>query len=424
MTRCIPAILLLLGAVLASAGELRVTADREGAVYRRGETVVFRISSTGPQENRKIAYILRTSGKPNRNGTFTASETPFTVESTLDEPGWTWIQAIPLDDGGKQIESGIRSTGAMVAPLAIAPGMKEPEDFDAFWRKQRRELSRVPAEFTLTPVETPEPRRQEYESFDVKVRCTGAMPVSGCLIRPKNARPGTLRAVVRFHGAGIRTAGRAFWAARGKNVMVFDVNAHGIENFREPSYYRELGRTSLKNYPKRHADDPERFYFRDMYLRALRALEFMKSLPEWDGKTLMVIGGSQGGAQALAAAALDPDVTFCIAGVPAMCDHGAPFVSRQAGWPRLIERKPDGTAENPATAAACGYYDSVNFAKRIRCEVHLSTGFVDTVCVPTSVYAAYNAIPEGVRKAIHTTPDAGHRAPNPEADARQSELLR
>ena len=72
-----------------------------------------------------------------------------------------------------------------------------------------------------------------------------------------------------------------------------------------------------------------------MFQRACRALEYLKSRPEWDGRILIVSGGSQGGAQALAAAGLDPQVTCCVALVPALCDHHGLLAGRQPSWPYL-----------------------------------------------------------------------------------------
>ncbi|NMA46826.1 MAG: hypothetical protein GX945_09725, partial [Lentisphaerae bacterium] len=57
------------------------------------------------------------------------------------------------------------------------------------------------------------------------------------------------------------------------------------------------------------------------YLRVMRSLDFVKTLPEWNGRDLIVVGSSQGGGQAIAAAGLDPQVTLCVAAVPALSDH-------------------------------------------------------------------------------------------------------
>ena len=62
------------------------------------------------------------------------------------------------------------------------------------------------------------------------------------------------------------------------------------------------------------------------------------------------------------------------------------------------------------------YYDGAYFAKRIKCPIYFYTGFMDTVCPPTSVYAAYNNVPAGVEKAIQCTPTASHSAPGTQAN--------
>ena len=48
----------------------------------------------------------------------------------------------------------------------------------------------------------------------------------------------------------------------------------------------------------------ETSYFRGMILRLIRALQYTKSLPEWDGKNLEVSGKSQGGAFAILGAGI------------------------------------------------------------------------------------------------------------------------
>jgi cephalosporin-C deacetylase-like acetyl esterase len=147
-----------------------------------------------------------------------------------------------------------------------------------------------------------------------------------------------------------------------------------------------------------------------MYMRVMRALEYVKSLPEWDGKNLIVAGASQGGAQVIAACALDKDVTLARAGVPAMCDHSGvtAAIPRSSGWPALYNRSKDGKADDPATAECAAYYDGCYFAKRIKCPIYISTGLLDNTCPPTSVFAAYNSIPAGTFKHITIDPRKGH----------------
>ena len=116
-----------------------------------------------------------------------------------------------------------------------------------------------------------------------------------------------------------------------------------------------------------------------MILRVLRAIEFLKAQPEWNGKDLRAAGGSQGGFQALAAAALDKDVTQCAANVPWCCDLGGITLGRLRGW-------------RPDYADGLGYYDAANMAKRIKCETKIVGGLGDYVCPPSGVCVLYNNI--------------------------------
>ena len=91
-----------------------------------------------------------------------------------------------------------------------------------------------------------------------------------------------------------------------------------------------------------------------MILRLIRALEYLKSLPEWSGKELLVSGSSQGGAFAIWGAGCDEGVTRVSSTVTGFCDVGAELVGRLRGdWPRI------------KFVEALGYFDPVNFDKRI-----------------------------------------------------------
>jgi cephalosporin-C deacetylase-like acetyl esterase len=127
-----------------------------------------------------------------------------------------------------------------------------------------------------------------------------------------------------------------------------------------------------------------------MFLRLVRAIDFLTEQPEWDGRTVAVYGSSQGGAQAIAAAGLDSRVSFFVAGVPAMCDHTGFLANRISGWPKFVptgEKSP-----SAAVVSAIRYYDAVNFAARAKAPGYFTVGFIDTTCPPSSVYAAYNAL--------------------------------
>ena len=147
-------------------------------------------------------------------------------------------------------------------------------------------------------------------------------------------------------------------------------------------------------------------------MRLMRALEYIKSQPEWDGKNLIVSGGSQGGSQVLAACALDKDVTFARAGVPGWCDLAGCLYNRRSGGGQVYTLKEHQT--NPAYSVAVSYYDCTFFARRVKCPIYINTGFMDTVCAPSSVFTAYNSIPAGVEKHMQTSPTGIHGTPHTE----------
>jgi cephalosporin-C deacetylase len=53
-----------------------------------------------------------------------------------------------------------------------------------------------------------------------------------------------------------------------------------------------------------------------------------------------------------------------------------------------------------------GYVDVQHLAKRIRAEVHMAVGLMDTICPPSTQFAAYNKIRS--RKHMTIYPDFGH----------------
>jgi cephalosporin-C deacetylase-like acetyl esterase len=127
-----------------------------------------------------------------------------------------------------------------------------------------------------------------------------------------------------------------------------------------------------------------------MYLSCYQAIEYLLGRPDWNGKTLVVSGTSQGGQQSLITAAIHPRVTAALALVPAGCDMLGPDVGRAPGWPAWFDqtRGKDATKVHEASR----YFDVVNFAPRIKCPVLVGFGLIDDVCPPEGVMAAVNQV--------------------------------
>lgn len=379
---------------------LKVAADRADALYKAGETATFRIEALQDGQSLADGKVVCTLSKdgwqPQPPQTIVLQDGKATLVGKLDEPGFLLLRAT--------LGKTTTLAGAAYDPLQLKPSLPVPDDFDQFWAAQKSALAQVEIKSTLTPVAAP---GKDIDAFDVQVECLGK-PVSGYFGRPQNAKPKSLPAILFVHGAGVRssTLGSTLWAAREGGMLALDINAHGIPNGKPAEFYTDLAAGELKDYRSAGRQDREQCYFKGMFLRLIRAIDFLTAQPEWDGKTVIVYGSSQGGFQALAAAGLDTRVTLICAGVPAGCDHTGSVAQRISGWPKIVPHDAQGNPD-PLALQTARYFDCVNFATRAKCQAAAVTvGFSDTTCPPTSVYAAYNALP--ISKAIHADVAAGH----------------
>ena len=379
-----------------------ITTDRADCIYHRGEPVTFSIAVSlkgVPVNDAKVKWTLSNDGKDiGQSGELKLVDGRGAVTGKLDEPGFLQCRA-DITPPGEKVKT-IRAAAA-IDPLEIKPSLPAPEDFDPFWAAEKEKLAAVPLNMRITPVKSPQPG---VECFDVQADGLG-FPVSAYLARPIGAKAKSLPAIVLTHGAGVassRLSTAALWAKDG--LLALDFNAHGLPNDKPKDFYAQLYGGELKDYFWKGRDSRENTFFHTLYLRLQRALDVATTQPEWDGGTLIVCGRSQGGGQAIVAGGLDPRVTFIAAEIPAFCDHTGIVKGRINGWPRLIPNeteKPDEKAVN-----AVRYYDAVNFAARTKAQAFITTGFIDIVCPPTGVYAAYNQL--SGRKHIWNHLDTGH----------------
>ena len=357
--------------------------------------------------NTKVRYEEFINGILTRQG-YTTLDKEIVLEHKMTTPGWYFVKLKMFDKNNKPIaiknKLETASRGIIIAPQQIAVSSPRPKDFDNFWNLQRQYLNTVPVK-EITRKEISKNKKSTLAAYDVKVSCAGSSPLTGILTMPRNAKLKSLPAFVFFQGAGVSKA--VSFGGYGSKAMTLMVNAHGLENTLDKSYYQNLSKTSLKGYAHFNKDNREKIYFRDMFLRVMRALDYVKSLPQWNGKILVVRGGSQGGAQAIVAAAMDKQVTLLVAEVPAMCDHNgflAP-VKRRSGWPVFYTNN-----KNKKVIHTTSYYDMINFAPRITCESYITTGLTDLVSTPIGIACLYNAI-NSKNKHFLLHPTGGHIVP-------------
>jgi cephalosporin-C deacetylase-like acetyl esterase len=195
-------------------------------------------------------------------------------------------------------------------------------------------------------------------------------------------------------GAGVRPYfGAKDLAAHG--ALTLEIGIHGIPVNLPAELYDQLRVGGLDGYPTFNLDNKELYYYHRVYLSCLRANDFLTSRENYDGKNLFVMGGSQGGQLTIVTAALDSRVKALAAQFPAYCDVTGYLHGRAGGWPHMFRtNEKTGTNLNATDAkiATTGYYDTVNFAKRLKVPGHYTWGYNDETCPPTSVFSAFNSI--------------------------------
>jgi len=395
--------------LLAGASkDLVVTSSCPDAIGKPGETVSFKIVPAAPPAKAEYIRVFKfLNGLEVARTDLPVQETVVTMSS--DAPAHLMVTALYLSSKKRVLNPPSRITangdGVYIEPEKLAVARPKPADFDAFWTKQLQQLAEVPMQVSRTEID----RSPVWKCEDVEITSIADIPVKGYLVTPLRSAPKSLPAIIYFHGAGFKSSTKQ--TRFGGRAIVFDVNAHGVPNGMSDEYYRNLNRggAPADRNIRIGKDDPEKNYFKNMFLRTVRALDFIKSLPEWDGKTLIVFGRSQGGAQSLAAAALVPEVTLCVANVPALTDHGGVMVKRKPGWPQYNTRR------QKKVAQTADYIDVINLAGRIKCEVIMSVGMIDPICPPIGVYLTYKSIPHNNKK-ITLFPRLGHNAPPKDAD--------
>lgn len=403
------ALLLPIFVVAEPAPSLLVTPAPTSGVLRVGEgaraALVF--SPAGATAPVSLAVSLRQDGRTEvarLDLPLTAGNA--TLEATLPEPGSVLAVINGTTPDGEKVSA---RAGWIFSPELIQPAVPRPDDFDAFWDSELATLARVPLDPVLSLGNTPAtaiPEDIEYTQFSLAVSATGR--VRGQLAYPKQAGK-KLPALVIFQWAGVYPLSLGTVTGNAaQGWLAVNISAHDLPIDEPKAYYDHLLQNELKDYGAIGADDREKTYFRRMFLGTRRVLDFVRQHPAWDGRVLVVQGTSQGGSQALVAAALDPGVTAVVANVPALCDQNGPAAGRAMPYPYWLAKTEGRDAA--AVASAARYYDVAHFAPRIRVPVLVSAGLIDESCPPSGIAAMANAL-AGPHELI-LMPQANHQGQN------------
>ena len=305
---------------------------------------------------------------------------------TMKSPGFLDLR---LNIGGKyqhHVKVGF-------SPELLKPYTGNPQDFDTFWKVNLEEarLAAKNDDLVVSCKKVEHYCTDETDMYLLKLKTDRRHAVYGYLSKPKKA--GKYPVVLCPPGAGIKTIKEPmrniYYAKNG--FIRLEMEIHGLNPEMTDEQFKEI--TAAFDYENGYLtnglDDRDNYYMKHVYVACVRAIDYLTSLPDWDGRNVFVQGGSQGGALSLITAGLDSRVTACVANHPALSDMAGYLDHRAGGYPHFNRMKNMLTPEKVKTLT---YYDVVNFARRIVCPVYLTWGYNDNVCPPTTSYIVWNLI--------------------------------
>ena len=378
--------------------------NHENGIYHSGDNVRVTLFLSDKSTTAVSLKIQKNFGKQIENQLAYSGDTLVVFNQVLNEPtNLVFTAKAPYDSG---------SIGLIVDPEKFTPSTKRPKDFEAFWDTQKKALRALPLEVKYFPVTKNIP--EGYKCFDVEINSLGPRPARGYFAKPENAKPKSLPIVIFFHPAGVsanwclsKTDNALKYAKIGIGALSLDLNAHGILNGQPQSYYDSLNKGELNEYQLQGMENKRETYFLGMYYRLLRAIDFLTSQPEWDGKRILVIGESQGGGQSLAAAGLDERVTAAVVTVPAMCDWGGTLAGRKGSWPFPFSSQNLAKHDKTKLLETLPYFDIAHIIKGTKAIIVAEVGLIDQTCPSSAVFSALNQVES--KKIILTPPYRAHR---------------
>ncbi len=300
----------------------------------------------------------------------------------------------PPARGGARGGAAILS-GALVAPQKLTPSSPRPADFDLWWEAKIRQLHEIPVNAQLTVVDSGKPT-VDYAKITMD-NIKGAH-IQGQLAKPAGAGKHPALLILQWAGGTYSLPPSRVVDRAAEGWLALNIEPHDIAFDQPQAYYTGLNRGPLGNFQSIGQEDRETSYFLAIYLSAYRALDYLTSRDDWDGKTLVVQGNSMGGQQSLAMAGLYPKITAVIAEIPSSIDVTGPEHGSAAGFPDWAR---DAKAKNNPKILETGrYFDPMNFAAHITVPALVAMGAYDETSPPVGIWRALNLMKGPVEPLI------------------------
>ncbi|HLZ30533.1 MAG TPA: alpha/beta fold hydrolase [Chloroflexota bacterium] len=283
-----------------------------------------------------------------------------------------------------------------------------PADMDAYWADALSELDKVDGNVQLQPVAH---AAGFADCFDLRFTGVGGARIYAKYLRPKVLTQNPLPAVVVFHGySGSSPEWFSLlpYVAQGFCVAALDCRGQGG---RSEDVGGVIGNTLEGHIIRGLLDGPRKLLYRQIFLDCVQLTRIVMDFPEIDAKRIGVTGASQGGGLTLACAALEPRVKLAAPVYPFLSDYLRTWemdldVDAYAELRQFLRRFDPQHLRHDEIFTTLGYIDVQHLAARIQARVLLAVGLMDTICAPSTQFAAYNKITSA--KDLVLYPDFAH----------------
>jgi len=282
-----------------------------------------------------------------------------------------------------------------------------PADFDEFWDNSLAEMRSIDPQVELKPYALDQ---KVADCFEMRFTGMGGARVYAKLLIPKKLDKPT-SAVLGFHGYSMHTgdwADKLNHVANGSVVAYMDCRGQGGQS-------EDVGGvqgTTLNGHIIRGLNDsPKNLLYRQIYLDTAQLAGLVMAMPEVDATRVGATGGSQGGGLTLACAALEPRIARAAPLYPFLCDYlrvwEMDLATNAYSELKTFFRNHDPRHQRKEEIfERLGYIDIQFLAPRIKAEVMMGIGLMDTITPPSTQFAAYNKIRAPKRHVLY--PDFGH----------------
>jgi len=282
-----------------------------------------------------------------------------------------------------------------------------PDDFDRFWDRSLAVMHSIDPQVELVPAEF---ETDFAACFHMYFTGIGGARVYAKLLKPKIvAGPGP--ALLMFHGYSGNSGDwfdKLGYVAQGFTVAALDCRGQGGRS-EDPGGVKGW---TLNGHIVRGLDgDPTHLLYRSIFLDTAQLARIVMAMPEVNENRVGATGGSQGGGLTLVCVSLEPRVKRAAPVYPFLTDYQRVWEIDQdvdayqelRDWFRRFNPRHEREKE---IFTQLGYIDAQHLAPRIRGEVLMAVGLMDTICPPSTQFAAYNKITSP--KSLVVYPDFGH----------------